>query len=253
MPKRKAISKKQRFEVFKRDAFKCQYCGQGAPEAILQVDHIKPVSKSGDNNIMNLITSCDSCNQGKGSKLIDDNTALEKQRKQLEELNERREQLEMMMEWREGLVAIAKKEVEIVNEFICRLTGYKFTESGKINIKKHVKKYGLNAVLDALEISHSQYYDDSIPEKSSEKVVEYIPKICHIKSIGKEKPYLQELFYIRGILRNRLSYYDKNKCLSYLEAAYLKGASMESLRELVMEASTWTAFRKSMEEYLEGE
>ena len=31
--KRKTISKKTRFEVFKRDSFKCQYCGASAPEA----------------------------------------------------------------------------------------------------------------------------------------------------------------------------------------------------------------------------
>lgn len=30
--KRKAISKRVRFEVFKRDSFKCQYCGKCAPD-----------------------------------------------------------------------------------------------------------------------------------------------------------------------------------------------------------------------------
>ena len=45
--KRKTISKKTRFEVFKRDSFKCQYCGASAPEAILVVDHIDPFSKGG--------------------------------------------------------------------------------------------------------------------------------------------------------------------------------------------------------------
>ena len=30
-PKRQAISKTVRFEVFKRDKFKCQYCGASAP------------------------------------------------------------------------------------------------------------------------------------------------------------------------------------------------------------------------------
>jgi 5-methylcytosine-specific restriction endonuclease McrA len=54
---RKQISKKLRFEVFKRDSFKCQYCGNSAPDVILHVDHIEPISKGGDNSILNLITS----------------------------------------------------------------------------------------------------------------------------------------------------------------------------------------------------
>ena len=32
MGKRKAISKKMRFEVFKRDKFTCQYCGRSVPD-----------------------------------------------------------------------------------------------------------------------------------------------------------------------------------------------------------------------------
>lgn len=47
MTKRKAISKKIRFEVFKRDSFTCQYCGEKAPDVILHVDHIDPVAKGG--------------------------------------------------------------------------------------------------------------------------------------------------------------------------------------------------------------
>lgn len=51
MGKRKPLSKKVRFEIFKRDSFKCQYCGGASPEVVLHVDHINPVSKGGDNDI----------------------------------------------------------------------------------------------------------------------------------------------------------------------------------------------------------
>ena len=43
MSKRKSLSKKIRFEVFKRDKFTCQYCGKTAPNVVLEVDHIEPV------------------------------------------------------------------------------------------------------------------------------------------------------------------------------------------------------------------
>ena len=45
--KRKSITKSVRFEVFKRDGFKCQYCGASAPDVILEVDHIVPVAEGG--------------------------------------------------------------------------------------------------------------------------------------------------------------------------------------------------------------
>lgn len=71
-PRRKSISKKLRFDVFKRDAFACQYCGAHPPKAILHVDHINPVANGGSNNINNLITACDCCNLGKGARLLSD-------------------------------------------------------------------------------------------------------------------------------------------------------------------------------------
>lgn len=74
--KRVAIPKSIRFEVFKRDSFTCQYCGESAPNVILNVDHIYPVSKGGNNEIMNLVTSCEDCNSGKSDKLLKEADAM---------------------------------------------------------------------------------------------------------------------------------------------------------------------------------
>ena len=68
--KRQPLSKKTRFEVFKRDGFKCQYCGAHPPAVVLHVDHIQPVALDGGNNIDNLITSCEPCNLGKGARSL---------------------------------------------------------------------------------------------------------------------------------------------------------------------------------------
>lgn len=68
---RKSISKRKRFEVFKRDGFSCQYCGGVPPRVLLHVDHIVPVAGGGDNDMDNLITACDSCNIGKGAVSLD--------------------------------------------------------------------------------------------------------------------------------------------------------------------------------------
>lgn len=69
---RKPLSPRERFEVFKRDQFTCQYCGRKTPEVVLEVDHVIPVSSGGLNDIKNLVTSCWECNRGKGARLLGD-------------------------------------------------------------------------------------------------------------------------------------------------------------------------------------
>ena len=72
---RKNLSKKTRFEVFKRDMFKCQYCGKSPikdQDVVLEVDHIIPVAEGGNNEMINLVTSCWDCNRGKGARKLDD-------------------------------------------------------------------------------------------------------------------------------------------------------------------------------------
>lgn len=65
-----AIGKTLRFEIFARDAFTCQYCGERPPDVILEVDHIHPRSKGGSDDAINLITSCFQCNRGKRARVI---------------------------------------------------------------------------------------------------------------------------------------------------------------------------------------
>jgi hypothetical protein len=67
---RVAMSKKLRFDVFKRDAFTCQYCGSHPPAVVLEVDHMLPVASGGKNRMDNLVTSCFDCNRGKGASLL---------------------------------------------------------------------------------------------------------------------------------------------------------------------------------------
>lgn len=60
-----AVSKRKRFEIFKRDSFTCQYCGRTPPAAVLECDHVTAVANGGGDESHNLITSCFDCNRGK--------------------------------------------------------------------------------------------------------------------------------------------------------------------------------------------
>lgn len=64
------MSDSLRYDVLRRDGFRCQICGITAKEgAKLHVDHIIPVSKGGKTILSNLRTLCDRCNMGKSAKI----------------------------------------------------------------------------------------------------------------------------------------------------------------------------------------
>lgn len=59
-----------RYDILKRDGFRCVLCGATARDGVeLHVDHIIPVSKGGKTVMSNLRTLCDRCNLGKRDKL----------------------------------------------------------------------------------------------------------------------------------------------------------------------------------------
>lgn len=59
-----------RYDILKRDHFRCQICGSCAQDGVkLHVDHIIPVSKGGKTVASNLRTLCDRCNMGKSDKI----------------------------------------------------------------------------------------------------------------------------------------------------------------------------------------
>lgn len=57
-------------EVLKRDDYTCFYCGKRG--GILEIDHILPVSKGGNDDLSNLVTACRKCNRQKKDKMINE-------------------------------------------------------------------------------------------------------------------------------------------------------------------------------------
>ena len=66
------IPDKLRYQVLKRDNFKCCACGASPakdPSVELHIDHVIPWSKGGETTIDNLQTLCSKCNLGKSDLL----------------------------------------------------------------------------------------------------------------------------------------------------------------------------------------
>lgn len=159
---RKSISKKMRFEVLKRDKFTCQYCGKQAPDVVLQIDHIVPVAKGGNNDITNLITSCWDCNIGKGCRELSDDSTVKKQKKQLDMLQERRLQLEMMRDWQLELTEEYVTEASIVSDVVKKLSGNSLTEAGIRDANGLVRQFGLELVCECVRIAFEKYSNNEM-------------------------------------------------------------------------------------------
>lgn len=243
MTNRKSMSKKTRFEVFKRDGFKCQYCGKCAPEVVLHVDHIHPISKGGEDDMMNYITACVDCNGGKSDHLLSDDSALARQRQQLEELNERREQLEMMLQWREGLKSIEDDGVARAADAFRTMTGYTLNEKGLAELKGYVRKYGLVAVLDGMETAERYLQRDDSGAFSQDSVGTAFFKLGGILKMSAMPDDMRRIYYARGILRNRI-YVDERNVIQFMKSAVLGGLDLDDLTHEAKTCRNWTEFRE---------
>lgn len=68
---RRRIPLSVRYDVFKRDGYRCCICGTSSKNgARLEVDHIIAVSRGGTDNLKNLRTLCFECNRGKSNKTV---------------------------------------------------------------------------------------------------------------------------------------------------------------------------------------
>jgi hypothetical protein len=233
---RKNIGKKLRFEVFKRDRFTCQYCGQSAPDVVLHVDHIDPVDNGGENEIVNLVTSCQACNLGKGKRLLDDRKAVEIQREQLAAIEERREQLKMMLDWRVQCAGFEAEQVDAIDTIIKMRFSRILSPQGRLDVAGLVKKFGMPLVLESAQ-SACEYYKDA------DTAISKIGGICVCKKRDAENPGMGKFSYIRAILKNRCSYVNEGGLKDWMQTAFSVGLSPDPLIELAKHARSWTAFK----------
>lgn len=253
-----ALSKKTRFEVFKRDAFTCQYCGKKAPEIVLQCDHIVPVASGGGNDLLNLVTSCIECNAGKGARELSDQSVLVKQMDQMVELQERREQIEMLLQWRRGLDSLQADTVEAAAAQWAHLSEDTFflNKSAKDKLRKLIKDFGMDLVLRAMSEAFDSYAkrndDELYTDDSINHAFNKLGGVCRVLRDSQDKPYLKRIFYIRGILRGRLNYLDERECFRLIERAVELNVDLDSVERIAKTVRSWSGFRQSIESYIES-
>lgn len=253
--KRKGLSKKTRFEVFKRDSFTCQYCGQSAPDVVLRCDHIHPVSDGGEDDLLNLVTACFDCNAGKSDRLLSDNAVVSKQRAQLAELNERREQLTMLLDWREGLRRIEDQTLEAINDAWRKIAlGYHLNDKGLEGARRYLRKYGTEKVLNALDTARTyiRLEKSSDENKSMRATADSAElawsKVGGILAMGDKPESERRMHYVKGILRNRVSV-NIQTAMDVMRRIVAAGGDMDYVESYAKECRSWTQWRDEMWEY----
>lgn len=224
---RKKIPNSVRFEVFKRDAFKCQYCGRSAPEVVLELEHIEPHSKGGTDEVINLCTSCRECNSGKGARQLSDTAVIQKQRDQLEELQERREQLEMMLRWRSANADIEGDAIRaFASSYEEKTPGWSLNETGMQSVRQLIKKFGLQRSLDALDEAAAQV----VKIHKGQATKESVSKLFGAIFIMAEPPEIRALYRLRGRIRSRWNHCNDGRCISTLRRLLSLGAPLADIQ-----------------------
>lgn len=232
---RKPISKRTRFEVFKRDMFSCQYCGKKSPDVVLHVDHIKPVSKGGKNTITNLITACRDCNLGKSNVELSDDAAVKKQMTHVQAMAERDEQITMMVTWQESLIASEEKFVVSVEKEVNRLLdGFSVNDVGRGLIRKAIKKHGYESVMKQISKTYAASNDNEGFRATWSKYIGY-----KFSENGESK---SSIHYVKGILKNRFSYFNERRFYAELGTADFSEDELVDLLQKARTASSPTDF-----------
>lgn len=166
-----SISKKVRFEIFKRDGFACGYCGKTPPNTILEIDHIDPRSKGGSNESNNLLTSCFDCNRGKRNIPL---TKIPNSLSQnLEIIKERETQLRQYNNFLSRIKARENKQIDEISEMYCvRYKKWRLSDSFKqSSLRMFLRKLPFEIVKEAMQMSCGRISD-------SDHAIKYFCGIC---------------------------------------------------------------------------
>lgn len=231
MNKRKPLSAKKRFDILERDNFTCQTCGaKQSDDVLLEVDHIKPVSKGGTNDLDNLVTLCYKCNRGKGARILGEKQAVKLEESRVDEMHKKMQQRQAYIKYKEKLRNADEqhheKIIKIVNEIVNHhfnkheiiSSKYALNPSQRSEFYKYQKKHGVEKLIDSI-YENEHLLVPKIVEKDAqlrEQIMQsnfrlFYTEVFKQLDIKKDidKPTVTSCInYLSGILNNRLCDYN---------------------------------------------
>lgn len=157
-----AISKKVRFEIFKRDGFMCQYCGKIPPNVVLEIDHLIAKVDGGTDDLNNLITSCFDCNRGKGKIPLEKLPASLKDN--LENIKEQRKQMKLYSKYLEEIAENVENDLREIGHYFFNYFAkskrsrdrYVFAGGWKASMTRFLQDFNKYKIMEAIDIAYSK-------------------------------------------------------------------------------------------------
>jgi len=179
-----SVSKRLRFEILKRDGFRCKYCGRTAVAIALEVDHVVPVSEGGTDEPENLITACFECNRGKGAVPLDESRIQEAS--PLEAAREHTKQIKEYLRVQRAL----DKELENVRGYLAAhwkdLVGHDAVGLFRTRLLGLAERYPLESLISAMKVTGSKGIDHYDAGQAYSQCVQYFYGVLRRRDRGAD-------------------------------------------------------------------
>jgi len=181
-----------RFDVFKRDGFRCVYCGRRSPEVILEVDHVLALANGGTDELDNLVTSCTDCNRGKSDRPLTEVPAALDPKARAERIAEHERQIAEYARWRAAQREREDEQIALLSKVFSAIPGATFHLRGdngedeerwywqEPTVRTFVRRLGAVDVLEAIEVvaEKASWLRNWSEKKTAESVWRYFCGVC---------------------------------------------------------------------------
>ena len=168
------------------------------------------------------------------------------------------QQLQTKMDVAEDLRNIALEAVERLCAYWEAYTPrWSVNENGRRHLLEWLRTYSLEELTYGMDVAATQYLGTDgegriIPE-SWENAFWKIRGVCRTERASQNEPDLRDLYYIRGILRNKCANcFNNAKTLEGLRIARRGGISIDELKDIARRTSHWGDFAQVVNEVLRG-
>ena len=155
----------------------------------------------------------------------------------------------MLIEWRKELESIEDMQVNMVQDIFSKFTEATLTDSGRTDIAKYIKKYGINEVCEAVRIYIESYYDSNFNKFT--KGFSTIGGICFNRQRQKTDESIYWVNKIAYAANKKFHYLDKWKVRNIISGKIHSEEECEYILEIVSESSSWSDLKESLLEAVE--
>ena len=246
------VFKRIKFEVFEKDSYRCQYCGNVAPNITLKLHRIQEVQNN-DNWLdpAYLSTSCVSCEDKRQGKSAGRNASAFIM---LDELEERLEQLKMLISWRKGMVKIRRSQlIGIIDFWQDLVPGIYLNDDQKRVLLSLMNKYSSDEIRSSMRAVAKEKLqrqtDETLTKDAHDVAFEKIPETCIRNSKAKKNHEIEELYQIHDVLKERLQgFFDSDRAIQWLNYARSWEVNTEELAHMALKVTNWTQFSCNIDE-----